>query len=681
MTVPNDITEDFQYDVSYRADGKTFQPTDTAYDLSIADIPFILKIDNQNPYRRETAQYKKDQFDNSPEPGEQSLTGWWVRSQTSWHNGAGIEFYEPGTDYEHVSHRFSDSRGVDVWNIGELRLHKKVYHAYTGIKGINAATGQWTDTSGAEPVNRECLVSGDNNGILKRITPDVANGAVATANYVHTATSYPQGHSGTDYPFTSVTTSGSTYYATCSGAIHRGTVGVLDSDVVFARHDGADTKAFVKYAKGFVFFGEDNILNLLDTTQGNTNAHVGALPAGKQYDSRTHIDSTFIWNDITGGTTHIYASGNSGNNGEIFKIPFDTTPTSANNGSLLPDLSSSTVTVTLPDGETIKAIHYYLGYLAVGTNKGVRICQVNQDGDLILGPLLVETSYAVNGFTERGSYLYAATKVLDGSDTNGILIRIDLAQQFNDGTFAYAYDLEYQSSLDGDSSECTEVYNINNRLVMVIQEDSDTVKGELQIEHTTDYRASGWLQTGKIRYGTVEPKFFKYLQTRGLVGSGDSIAVQTVGSSGTVYDITTLDSESINENIGLSQPVGKQELIAIKYTLNNGSPIIDYPVLQSYQLKAIPGVPRQRMYQYPLSCYDVEMDKYNSQFGYVGRAYDVLSKLELLESEGDFVTIKDFRTNESFQGVIEEVRFTSESSPDKDSNGFGGILLVLVRKL
>jgi hypothetical protein len=681
MTVPNDITEDFQYDLSYTAEGQTFQPTDTAYDLSISDIPFILKIDNQNPYRRETAQYKKDQFDNSPEPGEQSLTGWWVRSQTSWHNGAGIEFYEPGTDYEHVTHRFYDSRGVDVWNIGELRLHKKVYHAYTGIKGINAATGQWTDTSGATPVNREVLVSGDDNGILKRITPDALNGAVATANYVHTATSYPQGHSGTDYPFTSVTTSGSTYYATCSGAIHRGTVGVLDSDVVFARHDGGDTKAFVKYAKGFVFFGEDNILNLLDTTQGNTNAHVGALPAGKQSDSRTHIDPFFIWNDIAGGTTHIYASGNSGNNGEIFKIPFDGAPSSTNDGSLLPNLSGSTVTVTLPDGETIKAIHYYLGYLAVGTSKGVRICQVNQDGDLIVGPLLVETSYAVNGFTERGSYLYAATKVLDGSDTNGILIRIDLAQQFNDGTFAYAYDLEYQSSLDGDSSECTEVYNINNRLVMVIQEDSDTVKGELQIEHTTDYRASGWLQTGKIRYGTVEPKFFKYLQTRGLVGSGDSIAVQTIGSSGTVYDITTLDSESINENIGLSQPVGKQELIAIKYTLNNGSPIIDYPVLQSYQLKAIPGVPRQRMYQYPLSCYDVEMDKYNSQFGYVGRAYDVLSKLELLESEGDFVTIKDFRTNESFQGVIEEVRFTSESSPDKDSNGFGGILLVLVRKL
>jgi hypothetical protein len=75
------------------------------------------------------------------------------------------------------------------------------------------------------------------------------------------------------------------------------------------------------------------------------------------------------------------------------------------------------------------------------------------------------------------------------------------------------------------------------------------------------------------------------------------------------------------------------------------------------------------------------MDKYNAQFGYKGRAYEVLTKLEQLETEGDFVTIKDYRTNESFQGVIEEVRFTNESSPDKDSNGFGGLLLVTVRKL
>jgi len=676
MTVNKDISEEFQYDISYQSSGTNFDLTNVAYDVSFNSVPFILKVDNQNPYRRETAQYKKDQFDNSREPGEQSLTGWWVRSQTSWHNGAGIEFYEPGTEFEYTSNKFHDSRGIDIWTTGELRLHHDVFHAYTGAQGINAATGN----DGTNDV----LVSGDANGVLKKITLGTgasANLSASTANYVAfgvTGATTPMGHTGATYPFTSVTTSGGKYYATCSGAIHRGTIGTLASDVVFARHDGGSTNAFVKYAKGFVFFGEDNILNLLDTTQGDTNAHNGALPAGKQYDSRTHLDSTFVWKDVTAGPTNIYACGDAGNHSEIWKIGFDTAPISTNNSTLLPDLSSSTVNVSLPDDEIVKTMYYYLGYLAVGTTKGVRICPISLDGDITLGPLVIESSYPVNGFTTRGTYLYAATKVADATgNINGILIRIDLSQQFSDGTFAYAYDLEYQSTPD--SSDCTEVYNLNDRLVMVIEEGG--AAGELQVEHTTDYRSSGYLQTGKIRYGTVEPKFFKYLQTNGLVPSGDTITIQTIDSAGNEYDIITLDAVSIGENVGLTQPVGGQEFISIKYTLNNGSPITNYPVLQSYQLKSIPGVPRQRMYQYPLSCFDVEMDKYNAEFGYKGRAYDVIQTLEELEVRGDFVTVKDYRTEESYQGVIEEVRFTSESSPDKDSNGFGGLLLVTVRKL
>jgi len=98
-----DITEDVPIDLAVTSTEATFELTDTAYDIVIDDLPFIVKVNNQDPYVRQTAPYKKDQFDNSQEPGEQSLTGWWLRSQTSWHNGAGISFYEPGTDYQHVS--------------------------------------------------------------------------------------------------------------------------------------------------------------------------------------------------------------------------------------------------------------------------------------------------------------------------------------------------------------------------------------------------------------------------------------------------------------------------------------------------------------------------------------------------------------------------------------------------
>lgn len=669
MTVNNDISEEFQYDISYTSGGTNFQPTDVSYDLSIDNIPFILKIDNQNPYRRETAQYKKDQFDNSQEPGEQSLTGWWVRSQTSWHNGAGIEFYEPGTDYQHVSHRYYDSRGVDVWNIGELRLHKDIFHAYTGAAGINAATGN----DGTNDV----LVSGDANGILKKITLS-GNSSASTSNYVAPSTSYPDGHSGSDYPFYSVTTDGSTYYAACSRCVHKGTIGTAASDDVFFKHHASSTtNAFVKYVKGFVLLGTDNKVGVLDTTAAATSGTHTTGAADALSNSKTHINSSWAWNDATASPNAVFISGNGGNNGEVWKASFDDTTNTL-------DMAGAVMVLSLADSEKIKSIHFYLGYLVIGTNEGVRVCPVGNDGNPILGPLLVETKYPVNGFTERGNYIYAATKVDEGAYTNGILIRIDLSQQFDDGTFAYANDLEYQSALDADSSECTEVYSIKDpdgidRLVMVIQEDGTA--GELQVEHTTNYRSSGWLQTGKIRYGTVEPKFFKYLQTRGLVATGDSIAVQTIDNAGNEYDIITLDAVSLGENVALNQPVGGQEFISVKYTLNNGSPITDYPVLQSYQLKSIPGVPRQRMYQYPLSCFDIEMDKYNSQFGYIGRAYDVVNRLEDLEITGDFVAIQDFRTGEAYQGVIEEVRFTNESSPDKDSNGFGGVLLITVRKL
>jgi hypothetical protein len=75
------------------------------------------------------------------------------------------------------------------------------------------------------------------------------------------------------------------------------------------------------------------------------------------------------------------------------------------------------------------------------------------------------------------------------------------------------------------------------------------------------------------------------------------------------------------------------------------------------------------------------MDRFNSEFGYKGRAFDVIQTLEELEGLGNFITVRDFRTDENYQGIIEEVRFINESSPDKDNNGYGGLLLVLVRRL
>ena len=82
-------------DVGVVATSAIWQNTDIAYDVAIGGMPFIYAISDARPYIRQTAPFRKEQFDNQTEPGEQSLTGWWIRSQMSFHGGDGITFFDP----------------------------------------------------------------------------------------------------------------------------------------------------------------------------------------------------------------------------------------------------------------------------------------------------------------------------------------------------------------------------------------------------------------------------------------------------------------------------------------------------------------------------------------------------------------------------------------------------------
>ena len=663
MPTPHDITDDIPLDISAYTAPTTFTLTDTAYDITIDDVPFVANVSNQNPYRRETAQYRKDQFDNSQEPGEQSLTGWWLRSQTSWHNGAGISFYEPGTDYQHVSHRFYDSRGIDVWTIGEAKLLNDVFHSYTGANGILAVSGQ-------SAAGVDYIVSGDSAGYLKKLT---LNGdAAATVSNYTLATGHVSGGA-TPNPFKSVTSDGTRYFAVCNLAIHAGNIDGTGSDVVIHRHITGGVH-IIKYTKGYLMFGEarnlyviNDLTDPLTTTGHNTGTStLNALP------KMSHENPNFVWSTIEGGNRFIYAGGYAGSDSEIWAIPFG-----ENVGILEPDPAAAIQVVQLPYGETVNAMQFYLGYMAIGTNKGVRIAQVATDGSLTLGPLLVETEFPVTGFVANGNYIWASTSVAgDNGFDNAILIRIDLSTQFSDGTFAYAYDLQYQSDED---SYASDVLFAQDRLHIVVNEGGDA--GEIKTENLSLKRASGWLQTGKIRYGTVEPKFFRYINVQCDTGQGDNIIAYTINDQGNQASIATLSAGLSNQDVFIGTLSAAQELVSFKFVFNNVTDDAGVPVLNAYQIKALPAAKRQRLIQYPLSCYDYEMDKFNSAFGYEGRAISIIQRLEAIEQTGRFVNITDYRTGEQYQGIIEEVRFTNESSPDKNNSGFGGLLLVTVRKL
>ena len=117
----DDITEGLPYVLSNPVGAINYSSTGEAYDIAIGGQPFFLAASDDTPYRRVTAQYRKQQYDQTREAGEQSLTGWWLRSQSSFHLGQGIKYFEPAQD-ESLRFQYTESKGLDVWTKGQATL-------------------------------------------------------------------------------------------------------------------------------------------------------------------------------------------------------------------------------------------------------------------------------------------------------------------------------------------------------------------------------------------------------------------------------------------------------------------------------------------------------------------------------------------------------------------------------
>src|SRR5258705_163699 len=118
--IPNEITAITGFTNS------TYALTDDAYDYALAGIPFLSTVQggdyiHKRAYTEVMAPIRKQQFDSFAEPGEQSLEGWWLRSQSDFTGGAGILYQDPDNDNQ-FEVRFSDSLGVNCWTSGERNV-------------------------------------------------------------------------------------------------------------------------------------------------------------------------------------------------------------------------------------------------------------------------------------------------------------------------------------------------------------------------------------------------------------------------------------------------------------------------------------------------------------------------------------------------------------------------------
>jgi len=381
----------------------------------------------------------------------------------------------------------------------------------------------------------------------------------------------------------------------------------------------------------------------------------------------THPSTSYTFSSVAESGTAIYVSGYEGIKSSIFKFILDNT-------NAMPVLSSAITAAELPIGEVVHRIFTYLGYMVIGTSKGIRVASIATDGSLTYGPLIVHTTQPVYDFTARDSYVWCAT----GVDGRAGLIRLDLSTEIDNLRFAYTNDL-YADSSSTSNATTTVAFAGDTERIMFATTATATQVGYLYTEAASTLRTSGYLDTGYIRYNTLELKNFKRVHAQGDFTHG-SLSLQTKDDLGSIYDVNSYDSVIGNPESTITQPFGAQDSLALRFVLyRDADDSTVGPVFKGYQLKAVPASPRQRIIKVPLLNYDTETDKYNSTIGYEGRAKDRLLALESAEANGDVVSWQDFRTGEIQQCLIEEVMFTDITPPDKRLTGFGGIISLTIR--
>jgi hypothetical protein len=312
--------------------------------------------------------------------------------------------------------------------------------------------------------------------------------------------------------------------------------------------------------------------------------------------------------------------------------------------------------------------------MAIGTNQGIRIAQLSStDGSIAYGPLTVETDQPCYDFAFRDRYIWAAT----GVEGDAGLIRIDLGQPTGSLVFAYAFDLyDPDDAVNSYTTACAFMGETNRLAFCNAGNGSD---GKVYIESATTLMATGYLRTGFVRYNTLELKIFKLLQPR-IDTTNGGISVFSVDSEGTEVSLGTFSQGTSVGEININYPQAAQEYLGFKFVFSRSTTNSALgPLFTGYQIKALPAIPRQRLIQYPLFCFDHESDKFGNEVGYEGSAYNRLTSLESVENAGDTIQVQDFRTGEAYLGLIEEMDFNNKTPEDKRFSGYGGYLTVTIR--
>jgi hypothetical protein len=575
----------------YTGTGST-QLVPDVFPVAINGRPYLIDTAT-NAFTRQFDARVRDSVDQSAEPGESAINpqGLWRRSQSSWHYGAGQE-YSDASDSEPF--RFNTSKGVDVWEKGELTLLNDVIqkrasantnlHMATADTRIYITDGQ--TVAYTTDLTSFTTVTGTNVSNLVDITSDGYN----------VFFSYADGNIDQTNPSTGA----------ASNYITGITAGKMD------------------YVKG----------RLMVAGAGSDKHRIWNIkhPPGGSAENNptsdllfTHPNTNFAWVGFAAGQNHIYCAGFAGNKSLIYKTVIQPDAT---------DLTAPTVAGELPLGEVIQTVDGYLGFIAIGLADGFRIASSDSEGNLVIGPKIV-TGNAVEAFAGVGQYIYFGYKNYDSTSTG--IGRMDLSVFISPNQPAYASDLMVTGQ-----GAVTDIHEFQNEPVF-------SVSGLGFYTKHTDLVTSGYLESGIYRWGVPDAKFIPKLDLRCLPLVG-SITMSVASDGGEFASFPIFDRALAKEKTldGLEEKVFQSE---IKLTLARGTATTG-PTVTRWMARAYAAPLRSQIFSVPIVMHH-KLNVAGREYW-----QDVYFEMRQLRDLVDNPRVVSYQENEdTFAVVIEDVQW------------------------
>ena len=624
----------------------SYGPDSLEWDCTIGGLNFLYATSDQDPIIRETGKFRRERIDTERNPGEQSLdSGLWIRSQASWHYGAGLSSAEPlEVAAEEASYRYYKSGGVDPWTPGQLQLLKDTESKFVSTAAKQEILG---------------VVGGVLHAGSNVLTYVPTTGSSSTITWGGTAN------------INSLTTTGQYWLAADSSGIYRGTEPNGSGTKIYNKDATTVTSSLLRFVKGRVMYAENN--KIIEIT--NLTPTSATLPA----ELYAHPNSAWIWSDFAAGPTAIYASGYDNEVSVIYKIDVVATSTTVT-------LSVPVVVAEMPRGEQVLSMYSYVGsFLIVGTSSGCRVASISDNGTLTMGPLVFNGSY-VDDAVAYGKYVYLTVRdkgeAGDRVQRAG-LYRINLGQTLNNTSFSSSLQFAYAPDLVapvGTTGEARSVTIAENKLWF-------SVNGVGVFREMNTYVDDGWIETGRIRYGVMENKSWRDLRLIGINGLQGTItanaSVSGSGAPSTWDSVISVNGDNTDAygKLNAAAPLPTPDLW-IAFHLQSNPECSCSARMIGYQLRAMPSPRRNELIQIPVRMFDFEKDRQGSSYGRNNGSFDRFAALKQMENIGNTVVFKDHTTGEQLEVYVEQVTWKKTLAPSRgDRKNIGGIVTLLLRSV